>query len=113
LATVTTWTVLDGLSHMASISGLVAGGLRGGTITYVPDTDAPFVFDNARFTKDVRVSGSTTWTPDGIEGAFTVRTPTGSTIQATLTGPFTKLGGNLTLTLRQGPTSQTFTLPGY
>ncbi|MEV5962598.1 alpha/beta fold hydrolase [Kribbella sp. NPDC051952] len=113
LATVTTWTVLDGLSHIASISGLVAGGLRGGTITYVPDADVPFVFDDARFTKDVRVSGSTTWTPDGIEGSFTVRTSSGPPIQATLTGPFTKLGSDLTLTLRQGPTTQTLTLPGY
>ncbi|MEU4197444.1 alpha/beta fold hydrolase [Kribbella sp. NPDC026611] len=109
LATATAWTVLDGLQHQASISGLVAGGLRGGTITYVPDAEAPFVYDNARFTRDVGVSGATTWTADGIDGAFTVSAPTGATMTARLTGPFTKLGSQLTLTLGQS----SFAIPGY
>lgn len=100
---------MDGLSHIASISGLVAGGLRGGTVTYVPDAEAPFVYDAARFTKDVAVSGAATWTPDGVDGSFTIRTPSGSTTTATLTGQFEKVGEQLTLTLG----ARTFSIPSY
>ncbi|RZU12125.1 alpha/beta hydrolase family protein [Kribbella rubisoli] len=113
LATVTAETVMDGLQHIASISGLVAGGLRGGTVTYDDSSERPFVYDAARFTRDVSVSGSTTWTPDGIDGTFTVCTPAGTTASATVRGAFTHLGGTVVVTLRQNNRTQTFEIPGY
>lgn len=104
---------MDGLQHIASISGLVAGGLRGGTVTYDDSSPRPFVYDAARFTRDVSVSGSTTWTPDGIDGTFTVRTPAGTTTSATVRGAFTHLGGTVVVTLRHDSRTQTFEIPGY
>lgn len=110
-ATVVGWTVMDGLQEIASIVGLVAAGLRGGTITYDGEQAQPFRFDRARFSRDLAVTGALSWDGSEIDGDFTVKLPDGSTATATVHGPYRSYGETATVTLTTPGGTRTFAIP--
>jgi hypothetical protein len=88
--------------------------LRGGTVTFDREAEFPTLhFDDARFTKDVRIDGTVVWT-DVLEGELTVRGPGRHRMRTVhLNGPFIATGEHVTITFDVNGQPASFAVPGY
>ena len=112
LVTVAAWTVMDSLQHNFFVPG-DSVALRGGTVDFeLIDDVAQWTLGAARFTTDVAVTGTVTWT-DVLDGELSIHGPGRRMTTAHITGPFITPGQDVTITLDVAGQPATFTIPGY
>jgi pimeloyl-ACP methyl ester carboxylesterase len=108
LATVAAWTMMDSLQHNFFVPG-DSVGLRGGTVHFEQlENGVQWTLGDARFTRDVAVSGDVTQV-DGVTGG--VLDVAGTTMR--IEGQFLVDGEDMEVTFAVGGRPATFTVPAY
>jgi hypothetical protein len=113
LATVAAWTVMDSVQHNFFVQGDSAA-LRGGTVAFEQLADGPrWTLGEARFTKDVAISGATTQLGRDLVGEFSVTGPGARTQTMRIAGSFLTDGADMAITFDVAGEPATFTVPAY
>jgi pimeloyl-ACP methyl ester carboxylesterase len=113
LATVAAWTVMDSIQHNFFVPG-DSVALRGGTVDFEPiENGAQWTLGQARFTRDVTVSGVVTGADPNLDGAITVDGPGPGSTEMHLSGPFLVTGADLTVTVDVNGHAATFSVPSF
>ena len=115
LVTAAAWTVMDSLRHNFTVPD-DSVALRGGIVDWerIDDESAQWTLEDARFTKDLRVSGTITGVGPLFDGDITVDGPRRhDTTTMHFNGEFFVAGADITITTTSRGKTATFTVPGY